>query len=202
MPSLSSNAARPTPQQERAARTHALFLDTAEALFVEVGYEAATMTAVAERAGASIGALYRWFPDKAALATALMGRYTKELEEHWAPVFAMVERVPTAEFASMMIGTVMDFCRARPAFFVLREAPIQRTRKAGARRNLRETLARAFRARRPNFSEERAYLIANVVVDTIKGLLGGAAAVGVGEREALTVEFTAMLSLYLTSVFD
>ena len=71
MPSLLSNPNRPTPQQERAARTHQLFLDTAERLFVEVGYDAMTMTAVAERAGTSIGALYRWFPDKTAVAAAL-----------------------------------------------------------------------------------------------------------------------------------
>src|SRR6266566_53572 len=43
-----SNPNRPTPQQERAARTHQLFLDTAERLFVEVGYDAMTMTAVAD----------------------------------------------------------------------------------------------------------------------------------------------------------
>jgi AcrR family transcriptional regulator len=202
MSSLSSIAARPAPQQERAARTHALFLDTAEALFVEAGYDAATMTAVAERANASIGALYRWFPDKAALATALMMRYSEEIEEHWAPVFAAAERVPTPEFAAMMVETTMDFFRERPAYFILREAPIKRSRGPAARRNLREAFARAFRSKRPSLSHDRAYLIANVVLDTIKGFLAGAASATAKEQQALTVEFTTMLSLYLKSIFD
>lgn len=202
MPSLSSNAVRPAPQQERAARTHALFLDTAQMLFVEVGYEATTMTAVAERANASIGALYRWFPDKAALAAALLNRYSQEIEEHWAPVFTAAEHVSTPEFAAMMIETTMDFFRERPAYFVLREAPIKRSRGPAARRNLREAFAKAFRAKKPTLSHDRAYLIANVVLDTIKGFLAGAASATAREQQALIVEFTTMLSLYLKSIFD
>jgi AcrR family transcriptional regulator len=202
MPSLSSNAARPVPQQERAARTRSLFLDTAEKLFVEVGYDAATMTAVAERANTSIGALYRWFPDKAALGSALMVRYSQEIEEHWAPALAAAARVPTPEFAAMMIETTMDFFRERPAFFVLREAPIKRYRAPAARKNLREAFARAFRSRKPALSHDRAYLIANVVINTMKGFLASAASAAPKEQHVLTVEFTTMLSLYLKSIFD
>jgi len=54
MPSISSNPVRVAPQQERSTRRLAGFLDAAAELFVEVGYEAATMTAVAERSGSSI----------------------------------------------------------------------------------------------------------------------------------------------------
>ncbi|HJV61048.1 MAG TPA: helix-turn-helix domain-containing protein, partial [Albitalea sp.] len=36
------------------------------------GYEAATMTEIAQRAGSSIGSLYQFFPTKAALAQQLM----------------------------------------------------------------------------------------------------------------------------------
>src|SRR5258708_35470847 len=93
MPSRLSNPNRPTPQQQRAARTHQLFLDTAERLFVEVGYDAMTMTAVAERAGASIRALYRWFPDKTALADAPLRRHTVESEHHWASLIAVAPTI-------------------------------------------------------------------------------------------------------------
>jgi AcrR family transcriptional regulator len=58
MPSISSNPIRVAPQQERSTRRLAGFLEAAAELFVEVGYEAATMTAVAERSGSSIGDLF------------------------------------------------------------------------------------------------------------------------------------------------
>ncbi len=160
------------------------------------------MTAVAERANTSIGALYRWFPDKAALGSALMLRYSQEIEKHWAPVLAAAARVPTSEFAAMMIETTMDFFRERPAFFVLREAPIKRYRAPAARQNLREAFARAFRSRKPALSHDRAYVIANVVIGTMKGFLAGAASAAPKEHHVLTVEFTTMLSLYLKSIFD
>jgi AcrR family transcriptional regulator len=202
MPSLSSNTARPVPRQERATRTHQLFLDTAEKVLVEVGYEATTMTAIAERAGASIGALYRWFPDKPALATALLARYSQEIEEHWAPLIGIAERAPTPEFAAMLIETMMEFFRERPAYFVLRDAPIKHSRGPAARKNLREAFARAFRSKKPTLSQDRAFLIANVVLATVKGLMAAAASASPKERNALTAEFTSLLSLYLKSIFD
>jgi AcrR family transcriptional regulator len=201
MASLSSNTVRPIPQQERAARTHRLFLDTAEKVLVEVGYEAATMTAIAERADTSIGALYRWFPDKPSLAVALMTRYSQEIQEHWAPLIAAAERVPTPEFAEMLIETMMDFFRERPAYFVLRAAPINFSRSPAARKNVREAFAKAFLAKKPALSPERAFLIANVVLETVKGLLTAAASAAPKERNTLTVEFTSLLSHYLQSIF-
>src|SRR5258708_26412426 len=103
MPSRLSNPNRPTPQQGRAARTHQLFLDTAERLFVEVGYDAMTMTAVAERAGTSIGALYRWFPDKTAVAAALLARYTVEVGQHWSSLIAAGHTLTTAKVAYPLV---------------------------------------------------------------------------------------------------
>ena len=86
MPSHSSNSVRVAPQQERSSRRLAGFLDAAEELFAEIGYEATTMTAIAERSGSSIGALYSYFSDKQAIALTLLGQYTQEMEEHWRPL--------------------------------------------------------------------------------------------------------------------
>ena len=49
MPSTVSNSARVEPQKERATRRLANVLDVAAVLFAEIGYEATTMTAIAER---------------------------------------------------------------------------------------------------------------------------------------------------------
>ena len=42
------------PQQERATRRFANFLDVAAVLFAQIGYEATTMTAIAERWSANL----------------------------------------------------------------------------------------------------------------------------------------------------
>src|SRR5882724_3442350 len=181
MPSRLSNPNRPTPQQERAARTHQLFLDTAERLFVEVGYDAMTMTAVAERAGTSIGALYRWFPDKTAIAAA-----------HY---------LTAAKFVESPIARTREFSQRRPAFFILRDARIKVSRSAAARKTLRAAFVQAFQAKEPTLSYEEALLIANVVVETVKGFLSVIAAAPPNRCAPVTAEFTKMLSLYLEAKF-
>jgi AcrR family transcriptional regulator len=178
-----------------------LFLDTAERLLVEVGYDAMTMTAVAERAGTSIGALYRWFPDKTAVAEALRARYTVEIEQHWAPLIAAAHSLSTAKFAESLIDQTREFTERRPAYFILRDAPIKAARSSAARQILREAFVQAFRAKKPTLSYDEALLIANVVVETLKGFLSAIAAAPANRRAPVTAEFTQMLSLYLQAKF-
>src|SRR6202035_272519 len=102
MPSISSSPVRVAPQQERSTRRLARFLDAAAELFAEVGYEAATMTAVAERSGSSIGALYNYFPDKQSIAFTLVNQYSQEVEAHWKRLMEQ-EILTHAEFADRFI---------------------------------------------------------------------------------------------------
>ena len=109
MPSISSNPVRVAPQQERSTLRLAGFLDAAAQLFVEVGYEAATMTAVAERSGSSIGALYNYFPDKQSIAFTLVNQYSQEIEAHWKPLMEQAETLTHAEFADRFIERITHF---------------------------------------------------------------------------------------------
>lgn len=63
---------RRRPVQARARHTVAVILEAAREVFDELGYARATTNHIAERAGISIGSLYQYFPDKAALR-ALVG---------------------------------------------------------------------------------------------------------------------------------
>src|SRR5215813_13411256 len=74
---------RRIPQQQRGERRVAELLKAAASEFAEVGYDAATMKAIAERAGASIGAIYQYFPNKQAVVNALRNQYVSKIEKHW-----------------------------------------------------------------------------------------------------------------------
>jgi AcrR family transcriptional regulator len=65
---------RKTPRQKRAAETVAVILEATAQLLERDGLEGFTTNAVAERAGVSIGAIYRYFPNKRALMHALAER--------------------------------------------------------------------------------------------------------------------------------
>jgi AcrR family transcriptional regulator len=69
-----SAALRNEPVQARSTARLTALLDAAAAAIDELGYERLTTAMVAERAGASIGTVYRYFPDRIAVLQALSTR--------------------------------------------------------------------------------------------------------------------------------
>ena len=59
------------PRQDRAKRTYEAILEAAAELLVEVGVERISTNLTAERAGITVPALYRYFPNKYAMLNAL-----------------------------------------------------------------------------------------------------------------------------------
>lgn len=94
-PASDSLTLRREPQQARSRARLAGLLDAAETLLVREGPEALTTTRIAEEAGVSVGSLYRWFPDKAAIVDALTRRYLTEFE---ATIDELAAAAPTAEW--------------------------------------------------------------------------------------------------------
>jgi len=202
MPSISSNAVRCEPQQERSTRRLASFLDSAAELFVEVGFEAATMTAIAERSGASIGTLYHYFPDKLAVASALLNQYANEIEAQWRPLIDQAPTLTHQKFADLFIQRITEFVKERPAYLKLITAPTRFSRDPAARKALRMVIANAFRAKNPALSSESAYLIANVALQIVKGLPMLYTETSLKDKPLVEAEFKKALSLYLGSALS
>ncbi|MFI6093037.1 TetR/AcrR family transcriptional regulator [Streptomyces sp. NPDC051218] len=72
------------PQQARSAATLARVLQAAEAVASAVGLDEMTISGVAERAGVSVGTIYRRFEDKEQLINALTERMLDRREEYVA----------------------------------------------------------------------------------------------------------------------
>jgi AcrR family transcriptional regulator len=65
---------RNEPVQARSTARLASLLDAAASIIDEIGYERLTTAMVAERAGASIGTVYRYFPDRIVVLQSLSAR--------------------------------------------------------------------------------------------------------------------------------
>ena len=72
---------RRVPAQARSRERLERILDAAEEELGEVGYEAATMQSIAERAGTSIGSVYQFYPNKKTLLGAISERYIAKVRE-------------------------------------------------------------------------------------------------------------------------
>ena len=71
----------PAPRQARSLATRKKLLHAGRSLFAEVGYEAASIQAIASRAGTASGAFYTYFRSKRQLLIVLMNELLERLRD-------------------------------------------------------------------------------------------------------------------------
>jgi AcrR family transcriptional regulator len=194
-----SKPKRRVPQQERGERRVADLLEAAAAVIAEHGYEAATMTEIAERAGASIGAMYQYFPNKEAVVRALRAQYGDEMQARWTPLLEDAARLTVKQLVDRIFEVLVEFMESRPAYIPLLSAPFNYKRDPAARNRLREHFAALFRQKRPELTTEEAFRVANVTLQVVKGMNPLYADAKAKERQELVQEFKQVLTAYLSS---
>ena len=101
---------RREPRQIRSQRRVEKILDAAAQIFAESGFEAATTNAIAERAEVSIGSVYQFFPNKAALLIQLNLRCLSDLRVTLKDVFVPeLEQLPRQAMIEVVIDTLGEF---------------------------------------------------------------------------------------------
>jgi len=78
-------SARRSPVQLRSQQTVQRVLDAASAVLQRISLEEITTTRIAEEAGLSIGALYRFFPDKQSIIDAIAVRHVENFKADVEP---------------------------------------------------------------------------------------------------------------------
>ena len=119
-----STPIRVEPVQARSAARVGALLDAACHTMHEVGYEQLTTAMVAERAGASIGTVYRYFPDRVAVLQAVAGR---NLERATRALRADLERDNPSSVSGALataLETLIRFFREEQGFRSLRTGDV------------------------------------------------------------------------------
>lgn len=115
-----SGGMRNRPRQDRSERTVQTILDAAARVFARVGVHGATTTAIAEEAELSVGALYRFYTDKAAIAEALGDRYLLALANVFDEVEGLIRPGDTSSIPAAveaMVAGVAKLHRQHPGYF-------------------------------------------------------------------------------------
>jgi AcrR family transcriptional regulator len=110
---------RNAPVQARSAARLTALLDATASVLAEVGMERLTTALVAERAGASIGTVYRYFPDRVTLLQALAARNLERLEERIDAVIPAVSG-SALDALDAVAEVFVDMFRDEPGFPSLR----------------------------------------------------------------------------------
>jgi AcrR family transcriptional regulator len=188
-----------TRRQERGLKRIEEILDAADALFAEVGYEAASTNQIAARAGISPGSLYQFFSNKLAIAEALADRYLRLLNEEAGGVFEpAVAALPLDEMVDAVIDPLVAFNTAHPGVktMMAESSPelIEASRHLHAAMCDRvEVLVEGCA---PQLSRRDRDLVADVTVQVFSALLPDVIAATRRERPRLVRELKAVIAGY------
>jgi AcrR family transcriptional regulator len=201
-PNPQSPQRRPPQRQRGHARVDAL-LKSAAGVFLDKGYDAATMTDIAASAGASIGSLYQFFPTKPALALALLQRYVEALYAHMETLARRSADWDSDELAGQLIGALVNFRKRHPAFTALVESVSLAPAIQGlnVRRQMRHHLRELLAQRAPGLDHGRLDAAVVAVLQLMKTAVAIQAEAGLRGRTAALGELRHMLRLYLRDLF-
>lgn len=201
---MNSSSSRRTSLRARfRATTEATLLDAAEEVAAREGVEAASLQAIALRAGVAVGTIYNYFADRNALIEALFASRRAELA---AQVDASASSNADAPF-EVQLGAFVDnllefFDRRRSFLRILIDAEHVRARPV-ATRDWRRSALEHIRARAAHLVRvgvaagklrpERQALYADALVGLVRGILVGRAA----DDQPLTRNTDAIVDIFL-----
>jgi len=110
---------RRAPVQRRSASTVEAVLRACSALLGRIPLEEITTTRIAEEAGLSVGALYRFFPDKQAILDAVAVRHMQEFRARMARVLVRAAFRSGPEFLGRLLDAYVEYLDAHPDFRAL-----------------------------------------------------------------------------------
>lgn len=111
---------RNEPVQARSTARLTSLLDAAAAVIDEIGYERLTTAMIAERAGSSIGTVYRYFPDRIAVLHALSARSMSRFVAEGVPRIESADHSNWLDAVTAALQYWVDAFRTEPGFRSLR----------------------------------------------------------------------------------
>jgi AcrR family transcriptional regulator len=198
--SIEIQTAAKEPKRERGKQRVVTLIDAGAELFAEKGYEAATMTEIASRAGAAIGSLYQFFPSKEALAEAVFNRFAERAAAAFAQVEALAPGCSARELADLFIDYKLRQGADRDAAIALSRGVagiVERRKPLGDA--LRGRIATILGAANPALRPDEAAAAA-IITNQIMKMIPALASTEDERAAALIAEARRLLALYIDEV--
>ncbi|MFO1100858.1 MAG: TetR family transcriptional regulator [Xanthobacteraceae bacterium] len=150
-------SSRKQPQQARSAELVAAILDAAVQVLAQEGAQRFTTARVAEKAGVSVGSLYQYFPNKAAILFRLQSDEWRQTTDLMRGILEDVQKPPLERLRALVHAFLCSECdeaamrvALNDAAPLYREAPEAQAARAAGQRTvqvfMREALPKATEA--------------------------------------------------------
>ncbi|TFD33148.1 TetR/AcrR family transcriptional regulator [Cryobacterium cryoconiti] len=118
-PFVPAQQVRIEPIQQRSTARLSGLLDAAAIVVDEVGFDRITTAMVAERAGASIGTVYRYYPDRVAVLQALRERAVLRFRRRVSEQLTLSASKDWSAIVDVAITAFVDLYRSEPGFRIM-----------------------------------------------------------------------------------
>jgi len=163
-------SSRKQPQQARSAELVAAILEAAVQVLAKEGAHRFTTVRVAEKAGVSVGSLYQYFPNKAAILFRLQSDEWRQTSNLLRTILEDDRRAPLERLRSAVLAFIRSECdeaRMRVALNdaapLYRDAPEAQAVKASGDRTVQAFMREAL----PKASEATRVLAGDLITTTL-----------------------------------
>jgi AcrR family transcriptional regulator len=175
-------------------------MEAASAVIAERGYESATMAEIAARAGAQIGSLYRFFPNKEVLADALIHRYGELIDAAFSKIESQAASSSVDALADSLLDVFVKLHNESEAIIALLDARSEwSVKRAELRKAVLRSIAQILLLRAPQLRPQTAKDIAVVVLQNMKTMKAITFEQGIVTSPGAMAELREMNRLYLAS---
>jgi len=207
MPRNTGVSSRKAPQQARAHELVAAVLDAAVQVLEAEGAQRFTTARVAERAGVSVGSLYQYFPNKAAILFRLQSDEWRRTSALLRDILQDQARPPAARLRALVHAFIRSECEEAAIRLALNDAaPFYREapEAAEARAESAQIVQNFLRESAPRRSDAQRSLAGQVMKTTLSGAGSSFSAVPrtAEEIDAYADAVADMLCAYLALLAD
>jgi AcrR family transcriptional regulator len=186
------------PQRRHGKLRVAALLEAGALVIAEKGFQAATMAEIASKAGAPIGSLYRFFPNKQILADALLARFGELIRAGFEKINGRIKSMSTAALADSLLDMLVDLHGEKPAIRALLEGHSDWSAKRKEFRNaMRRHIAETLTLRCPKLDSTVAKNMAVIILQNMKTVSVLHRELREDERSGALEELRDMIRLYL-----
>lgn len=165
---------RKRPRQARSRATVDSVLQATARVLVKHGFDGLTTNLVAQTAGVSIGSLYQYFPNKAALVGALIEKHVDDMTSLCLAELTRVAQLPIAEAVRSVIEVMVRAHAVQPELHRVLTEQVPRVGRMAKIREIEELVHRMvtalLTARRAELAIEDPEMAAYVLVSAIEAI--------------------------------
>lgn len=188
------------PQRRRGVLRVASIMEAAAAVIAERGFEAATMAEIAARAGAQVGSLYRFFPNKEVLADALIQRHGELIDEAFGTIEGQMASWSLDKLADALVDLLVGLHDETRAITALLEARSDWSARRSEFRNAAiQRIAKILTLRSPQLRRAAAEDVAVILLHNMKTMKALTLEQGIATSPGAPAELRAMNRLYLAN---